>query len=443
MSPALDIVGISLDSRTVVPGEIFVAIVGEQFDGHDYVEQAMARGACLVLLEHRVSVQCPAIVVNSTIDALAQLTYFLRQRWDGIVVAVTGSSGKTTTKGMIQSLLGLKGPVFASLKSYNNQIGVPLTMFGIALKHWAGIFEVGTNHPGEIRALVSQIPTDVAVLLNTGSAHIEAFGSEAAIAEEKFQIFSHLKPNGVAILPYASVYRDQWISELRQREVQILTFGEDLGKDVKPDCYARSIVDQIGEPLRFKLYYQGQSCSIEVPLLGRHQVMNALAAAAVAIALGISVGDLPAGFAQVVASPHRMMRLQSPFVSELIDDAYNANPGSVEVALKYLASRPGFKIIVFGDMRELGDFSESAHLQVGQTAKHLGINEMLTLGTHARLAAQAFGPGAHAFADQPTLINTLKERLLVLRRQHKVGVVLVKGSNGMRMWEVAEALVNA
>lgn len=446
------ITDIVIDSRKVTPNCIFVAIKGNNNDGHHYLAEVDSKAAVLAIVEEiHEEIDLPQIQVNDTKLALGEITKFLRAAWKKPIVAITGSNGKTTTKFMLAKMLETKGEVLYSPMSFNNNIGIPLTMIQATKRQWAGVFEVGTNHPGEIAYLSGLIKSEIAIITTVSATHIGNFASVDAISEEKFNIFNSLKLKGVAIYSYENNYKKTWAEKLNQRNIKQLTFGFDSAADVYADQIKLSPTNS-----EFRLNYKNsdekRSIQINLKLLGKHQISNALAASAAALTLGIGLNSIKLALDNLQPVVKRMqpIKLQNNVV--IIDDSYNASPASMHAALDYLSSCPGKKIAVLGDMGELGHLAKDEHLTVGNTAKKLKIDLLFAIGDFSKYTLQAFcgeevstkqsHNSCQLFADKISLSKTLQVYLAKIIDQNEPVTVLVKGSNFMKMWEISEQLAN-
>ncbi len=425
--------GISTDTRTVQPGNLYVALVGPNFDGHNFAAQAEERGAKAVVVSNKQdNLTIPQLVVADTRIAYGQIGAWNRDRFSGPVVGITGSSGKTSVKEMVAAILSLSGSTLATEANLNNDIGTPLTLSRINDEHRYAVVELGTNAPGEIAYIANLARPDVAVINNASAAHLEKLGSVAGVAKEKGDLLDGLKSEGVAVLNRDDQFFDEWrtraLSKL-SRTVRSFSLT-----DMRADARASDIAFT-GEGMKFKLWLENQNIDITLPLLGQHQVSNALAATLVTTSLGISLQQVAAGLASIVPVRRRGRRYRLDNDVVVIDDSYNANPASSLAAIDVLAQMPGPKMLVMGDMRELASESENAHRSVGQHARASGIEKIFTLGSMTRFSCEAYGDGAEGFDDHASLIGRVKEQL------QDVSTVLVKGSLSMQMNKVVEAMV--
>lgn len=420
--------GVSTDTRTLKPGQLYIALRGEIFDGHNFIKEAVKAGAVGALVSQDENCGIPTLKVTNTRQALAELARFHRQQFSIPIIAVTGSCGKTTTKALLNSVFSQAGKVLANTSSFNNDIGVPLTLLQLTPAHQYAITEMGANHAGEIAFLTHLVHPDVAIITNAAQAHLEGFGDLDGVACAKGEIFQGLGLQGIAIINADDNYADFWKQLAGSR--RILTFGVDRVADVS----ARNIqYSALGQPT-FELVIKGQSASVQLQLMGAHNIHNALAAAAAGHVEGLSLEMIQAGLNAAMPEKRRLVEQRSPEGALIIDDSYNANPLSMRAAIQLLAHRSGERILVIGDMRELGEKGPQYHEEIGVEAKKCGIEQLYCYGELTRHAASAFGKKAHFFFDQKELIKALKSHL------NKEVTVLIKGSNSMQMDRVVAAL---
>ena len=419
------------DSRNIVAGQLFVALKGANFDGNAFAQEALKLGAVAVLVSDASVQATPRIVVADTRLALGELAKFWRQKFDMPVVAVTGSNGKTTTKEMLSAILSVvangKASVHATYGNLNNDIGVPLTLFKMQPQHKYAVVEMGMNHLGEIDYLTHIAQPDVALINNAGIAHIGELGSRDNIAKAKGEIFAGLKPNGVAVINADSDYADYWKSLNPQRK--IVTFGLNKPADVSAryqelDGYAKVV-----------LAAGGDEVSVQLNVQGEHNISNALAAAAAAYALGVALADIGRGLESFSGVYGRLERKAGINGAVVIDDTYNANPDSMKAAIKVLAKLTGKKILVLGDMGELGTDAKAMHAEVGAYAKAAGLSTLYCLGNLSVEMARSFGQGAEHFSSPEAIAQA------VLPALEQGVTVLVKGSRFMQMERVVNLLV--
>jgi UDP-N-acetylmuramoyl-tripeptide--D-alanyl-D-alanine ligase len=424
---------ISTDTRTINPGELFVAWKGENFDGHDYVTVAQQKGAVAALVDKKINAELPQIIVANVPKALGQLAAQRREQLKHIpLIALTGSCGKTTTKEMLRAILLECGPTLANKNSFNNEIGGPSTLLQLTEQHRYAVIEMGANHPGEIAYLTAMAKPNVAFINNIAPAHLEGFGSIEGIARAKLEIFQGLDENGIVIINRDDHYFE-WISNLLKAKKlkNIFTFGIKN----KADFFATDITVDAEQHCSFTLHTPKDKVVVRLTVLGQHNVMNALAAAAAASAVGADLSAIKAGLEKTQPVYGRLVVKQGRNGARIFDDTYNANPSSIKAALEVLAQSPGEKIFVMGDMRELGVDAEKLHHEIGQCAKQLGVNQLFACGDLTRATVEAFGVGAQYFATQQDLSAAVLEML-----QPQV-TVLVKGSRGMKMENVVAELI--
>ncbi len=422
--------GISTDSRTLKPGDLFVALTGPHFDGHDFLAHALGRGAAACLVERTIDEDLPALRVADSRIALGQLAAAWRARFTIPVVAVTGSNGKTTVKEMLAAILGQVGETLATQGNLNNDIGVPLTLFHLRRSHRYAVLELGANHHGEIAYLTQLVHPDVALITNAGDAHLEGFGSRRGIAEAKGEIYGGLGSDGTAVINADDDYAGFW-QDLAAGH-RVLRFGLDAPADVRAEWAPTA------QASRLHLYTPAGETELLLPLPGRHNVMNALAATAAALAIGCPLAAIAAGLSGLKPVPGRLVLREGPAQSRLIDDTYNANPRSLNAALDVLANYPGEHWLVLGDMGELGAEAAALHAQVAGQARAAGVSRLFCLGELAAQACRGFGEGGTCFDGQEALIAALRA---ALEAGPQGGVsILIKGSRRMRLENVVTAL---
>lgn len=423
------------DSRNIEVGQLFVALKGLNFDGNAFAIEAIKKGAAAVMLSDASIDVEPALVVQDTRLALGELAKYWRGKFDVPVIAVTGSNGKTTMKEMLVAILNAatntagkgKDVVHATYGNLNNDIGLPLTLLKIKSKHQYVVAEMGMNHLGEIDYLTHIAKPNVAVINNAGTAHIGELGSRDNIAKAKGEIYAGLQDDGVAIINADSAYAGYWQSLNVNKK--IVTFGLHAGADVSATY---EIVD--GTSLINLSTPQGQ-VDFKLQQQGVHNVSNALAASAVAYALGISNADIAKGLEGFAGVHGRLERKAALKEAMLIDDTYNANPDSMKAAIDVLAELPGNRILVLGDMGELGMDAKNMHAEIGAYAKAAGLQTLYGLGELSTEMVRGFGAGARHFNSPKALAEA------VLPQLASDTTVLVKGSRFMQMERVVKLLV--
>lgn len=429
--PDRAIAGVSTDTRTVAPGQLFVALRGERFDGHDFLEQAVAAGAGALLVTDgaRIPAGASALVVADTRLALGRLAAAWRAGFEIPVIAVTGSNGKTTTKEMIAAILRRQygDTVLATRGNLNNDIGLPLTLLGLAAGQRAAVIEMGMNQPGEIAYLTQIGAPTVAVVTNAQRAHLAGMGDMNQIAREKGSIFAGLGAGGVAVVNADDAYAGLWRRMAGRNP--LLTFGIERAADV------RAVVRQQGLTTLLSLWTPVGEAELKLAVPGRHNARNALAAAAACLAAGIPLAAVVAGLEGFAGLKGRLQRRQGRAGAVVLDDTYNANPDSVRAGIDVLAATIGRKVLVLGDMGEIGEASGQYHDEIGGYAKSQGVDRLLAFGDASQQAVRNFGEGARHFCDIEKLIAAVNKQL------GPETTVLVKGSRFMKMERVADAIV--
>ena len=428
---------IATDTRTIKAGDIFLALTGDNFDGHDYIELAASQGAVAAIVSKQIasSHSIPQLVVSDTRLALGQLASYRRQQHkDLTVIAITGSSGKTTCKEMLGSIFGRLAPTLITRGNLNNDLGVPMMLLELSDHHRYAILELGANHIGEIAYTTEIVQPDVACILNIGTAHLGEFGSREGICQTKAEIYHALSDSQFAIVPDKDDFTNQLRRIAEQHTANVMGFGN---TDV-----SASHLDVEPERSEFKLHIGSQVHDISLPLAGEHNVNNALAAAACAHALNIDISDIVIGLENARPAKGRL-NSQLLGMHRLIDDTYNANPHSVRAAAKVLAAQTGTQVMVLGDIGELGDAAISEHQSLGRTIATAGIDVLLCVGEYAPYtvagAQEIADISAHAFADKDSLLQYLQSYLQA--QQAQPCTVLFKGSRSMQMETLINALV--
>ena len=421
--------GVSTDTRTLKQGEFFVALKGDRYDGHDSLADAVKQGAVGALLAKECVTDIPYVLVQKTRPALGQLARFWRNRYVLPVIGITGSNGKTSTKEITAAILRERGAVLATKGNLNNDIGVPLTLFGLAPTHHAAVIEMGANGPQDIAELAEIACPTVGVVTMCGPAHLAGFGSIAKVAEAKGKLLQFLDSAGTAVINADDQFCEYW----RQisRAGTLLTFGIEHPADYR----AQSIEQRPpGQGTQFELRSPLGTIVVTLPLDGRHNIYNALAAAAAAIAAGASLENVKCGLARAPQVAGRLVLKKGVGGCQLIDDSYNANPASLAAALAVLAQVSGPRWLVLGDMGELGADELAQHRDAGILARVYGVERLLTLGKLAHAASEGFGPGGEHFQEPAALVAALRERVAP-------GVtLLIKGSRLMQMERIVGAL---
>jgi UDP-N-acetylmuramoyl-tripeptide--D-alanyl-D-alanine ligase len=421
--------GVSTDSRELQSGDLFVALRGEHFDGHEYLSQAQQGGACAALVSQRVDAALPLLRVADTQDALGRLGAYNRDLFDGPLVAITGSAGKTTAKNLVASVLSCRGRTLATEGNFNNEIGVPLTLLRLAPGCQFAVVEMGAARMGDIAWLCQLGRPSVALLLNAMPAHLEGFGSVERIAEAKGEIFDALGPDDFAVINADQ----QWAARWRERagEATVLDFGLRAAAAVTASEIRTTGVQGVS----FTAHTPAGDTPVRLALPGKHNVATALAAIAVGLACELSIAEIRAGLEAARPVPGRLVTTAAPGGATVVDDCYNANPGSVRAAIDLLAGCGGRRTLMLGAMRELGTDSEILHREIGVYAREAGIDGLWGIGEELRPTVDAFGAGGRFFADREAAVTALPGAFA------SEDTVLVKGSRGAAMEVLLQALL--
>lgn len=428
----LSLQGVTTDTRAVAAGQLFIALRGERFDAHDFLDAAVAAGAGALLVAEaaRIPVGVPAVVVDDTRLALGRLAAAWRAEFDLPVIAVTGSNGKTTTKEMIAAILkaAFGDAVLATRGNLNNDIGLPLTLLALDASHRAAVIEMGMNHPGEIDYLTHIGAPTVALVTNAQRAHLEGMGDLDEVAREKGSIFNGLSADGIAVINEDDSYAGFWRGMVGNRTVR--SFGIDRPADV------HGVVRQHGLEITMELTAAEGQAAFTLGIPGRHNARNAMAAAAACLAAGIPLAAVGEGLGRFAGVKGRLQRRAGRNGAEILDDTYNANPDSVRAGIDVLAATIGRKVLVLGDMGEIGEASGQYHDEIGGYAKSQGVDRLFALGDAVQQAVRNFGEGARHFCNIDKLIVAVDKEL------GPETTVLVKGSRFMKMERVADALAS-
>lgn len=449
---------VSIDTRGIQPGQLYVAIKGENFDGNAFVAQAIQAGATAAIVNQsgatNVGANVSYIVVDDTRLALAELAGVWRSRMaiptdleplpsqSLAVVGITGSNGKTTVKEMVAAILSVNGNVLYTQGNLNNDIGVPLTLLRLNEQHRYAVIEMGANHPGEIAYTSRFAQADVAVVTNAGPAHLEGFGNIEGVAKSKGEIYQALKQTGTAIINRDDAFFDYWKSVVGARKAITFGFHQDAdvtAKSVKLEILANANIEATVKSARFATRFElltaNGGIEINLRLAGRHNVINALAAAASAIALGIELDQIKQGLESLQPVKGRLQPLIGQRGNIVIDDTYNANAASLEAGLDVLINCPGKPWLILGAFGEQGPNSAKIHQGLGELIKAKGIVRLMAVGADARNTVQAFGQSGRFFATQNELIEALKNELTGGE------AILIKGSRAQRMENVVAMLL--
>jgi len=423
---------VSTDTRTLARGALFVALRGERFDGHRFLDAAKNRGAAAAMVDSKSTAQSPEfplLVVDDTRLGLGRLARHWRGRFDIPLVAVTGSNGKTTVKEMLAAILRAHfgdAHVLATEGNLNNEVGLPLTLLNLRERHLAAVIELGMNHPGETATLAAITSPTVALVNNAQREHQEFLNGVAEVAREHAAVFGALRPNGVAVINADDEFAGYWRGLLARKPVR------DFGVDRPAQVSGRHVVAHFGSQIELRA--PEGDVTIELHADGRHNVLNACAAAASALVAGASLGAVARGLAAFRPVGGRMQRLSARSGARLLDDSYNANPDSVLAAIDVLSAERGTKFLLLGDMGEVGERGVQFHEEIGRYARKRGVDHLYATGILCRAAVQAFGEGARHFEAVEEMIVAAREEVV------SDSVALVKGSRFMRMERVVQAL---
>jgi UDP-N-acetylmuramoyl-tripeptide--D-alanyl-D-alanine ligase len=421
------VTGVVIDTRRVKPGDLFVAIKGDRVDGHDYLADAAARGAVAAMVTRKLDHDLPQIVVQDSALALGDLASAVRAQRDVRVVGITGSNGKTTVKTLTAAILSRHGRTHVSAGNYNNELGLPLSLLAMPLDTEFAVLEMGAGKPGDIAYLAAIARPDVGVVNLIASAHLERMGSIEGVAETKGALYQALPADGAAIVNADDAFASFFDGLASGRK--LLHFGLDHAADV-----SARVLEQRADGSRFVLRTPVGEAEVSLPLPGRHNVANALAASAVALALDVPLATIVAGLQAAEGVPGRLRREVMAGGWTVIDDSYNANPSSMMAAIDTLLLAGGERWLVLGDMAELGADARALHASVGQRARERGVERLFAVGPLGTATVEAFGDGAAHFADKPALIAALRAQL------HPGVTCLVKGSRSAGMEQVVAAL---
>jgi UDP-N-acetylmuramoyl-tripeptide--D-alanyl-D-alanine ligase len=423
----VQITGVAIDTRTLQPGNLFVALVGEHVDGHDFLDEAAARGAIAALVTRRVDNALPQVLVDDAVLALGDLASARRAQCDVRVVGITGSNGKTTVKTLVASILSRHGRTHVSAGNHNNELGLPLSLLQMPRDTEYAVLEMGAGKPGDIAYLAAIARPDIGLVTLIAPAHLERMGSIEGVAETKGALYQALPADGTAIINADDAFASFFEGLAGAR--QVLHFGLDRPADV-----SAVIVEQGVDGSRFMLGTPRGAVEVTLPLPGRHNVANALAATAVALALEVPLDTIVAGLKHTPSVAGRLRREVCSGGWSVIDDSYNANPGSMAAAIDTLLLADGERWLVLGDMAELGQDARSMHAGVGERARQRGVDRLFAVGPLGVATVEAFGAGGEHFDDKPALIAALRVQL------HPGVTCLVKGSRSAGMEQVVAAI---
>ncbi|HED36527.1 MAG TPA: UDP-N-acetylmuramoyl-tripeptide--D-alanyl-D-alanine ligase [Gammaproteobacteria bacterium] len=418
---------VSTDTRKLNSGDLYVALEGDNFDGHDFISQAQQAGAAGAVVHKEIITDLPVIKVENTRKALGELAQAWRQAFAGQVVGITGSNGKTTVKEMLAGILAKQGDVLATQGNFNNDIGLPLTLLGLDKQDFA-VIEMGANHPGEIAYLTLITQPDIALITNAGDSHLEGFGSRRGVATAKGEIYQGLPDKGVALINKDDEYSTYWQSMNKARNVMTFSMC-----DKNADVYGEWQKQDTG--IILKVFVSGETLRVKLAVHGKHNAMNALAAICAAQALSVPHEKITEALNAFKPVKGRLnMHRVNPQLC-VIDDTYNANPSSLEAGIKVLNEFSGAHWLVMGDMGELGGDEQQLHFEAGRKARELGVDRLLAVGSSSAQAVRAFGENAKFFETKDELVAYIKQN-----QTQELGI-LVKGSRFMHMEHVVESLI--
>ncbi len=424
---------IAIDSRKLAAGDLFAALRGAHADGHDFVPAALAAGAAGAIVLRPAALPLPQIVVANVEAALANAARAARAQFHGPLIGVAGSNGKTTVKEMTAAILSRGGACLSTRGNLNNHLGVPMTLLRLDATHRSAVIEMGANRRGDVEQLAQLAQPTIGLITNAGAEHLEGFGSLEGAARAEGEMVAGLRERATAIINADDGFASLWRASTAAR---VLGFGLSAEAEFRAD-EPRFGVDAEGFSSRFRLHTPHGETVVTLALAGRHNVLNALAAAAAAMSAGATLADVAAGLATVRAVEGRLQFRRTRSGAWLIDDTYNANPSSVRAGLEVLGALPGRRWLVLGDMAELGEFAAGSHRELGELARAVGVERLYAFGELAALAADSFGAGAARFGDAAELSDALAQALTPDVR------LLVKGSRVNRLERVVAVLVAA
>lgn len=427
---------ISTDTRSLNKGDVFVALVGNNFNGHDYIFKALERGASAVIVSQVVDCPLPLIRVADTTKALGLLGAHVRNQVNPLTVGITGSSGKTTVKEMVASILSQKGKVLATKGNFNNEIGVPLTLLELNASHEFAVIEMGANHQGEIDYTTMLVRPDTATIVNAAPAHLQGFGSLFGVARAKSEIFKGLNHVGVAVLNTDSQFYEFWQGKSDAYKAVSFSPDSELG-----DFHARDIAFNYEACAEFELITPQGKVAIRLRIPGAHNVGNAVLAAALAMQVGASLPDVQKGLFDMREVSGRLNVKNISTNIRVIDDSYNANVASVKAAIDLLVSYKGPKVLVFGDMGELGDQTQMYHQQIGEYAQQKGVDALLSIGQFSHYASQVLTNTGQHCDSIDAVMEQIQRLIKASITANKTPInILVKGSRSAKMERVVKGI---
>ncbi|MFP3019229.1 MAG: UDP-N-acetylmuramoyl-tripeptide--D-alanyl-D-alanine ligase [Arsenophonus sp.] len=422
---------VTSNSRKQTINGLFIALKGKRFDGHHFTEEAIGTGAIALLVDHPLTINFPQIIVEDTRLAIGKLAGWVRSQSKAKVIGITGSSGKTSVKEMVASILSRCGKTLFTDANLNNDIGIALTLFRLTTEHQYAVIEMGSNHIGEIEYTTNIVRPDSVLVNNLFAAHLEGLGSLAGVAKEKGYIFKGLARKGTAVINLDSHNLKNWQFYFNKQQT---ICGFSVIKQQYANFYAENISIK-SKNSTFNLHTPTGVISISLPLLGKHNIANALAASALAMSVGAMIEEVSFGLAYVHPLSGRLYSINLAPDKLLLDDTYNANIGSMIVAIDILSQISGYRILVVGDISELGDNTNILHQEIGDTARKMKIDRVLSVGKDSALISQQSGCGEHFFSKKELI-----SKLIPLIKKYKIVSILVKGSRNTEMKEIVNAL---
>jgi UDP-N-acetylmuramoyl-tripeptide--D-alanyl-D-alanine ligase len=427
-TPGKSFRGVTIDSRENCSGRLFIAIRGDRLDGHDYVESACRNGAVAALVEVETACEIPQIRVADCRLAMARLANHWRHACAATVIAITGSNGKTTVREMLRQILTKQAPTHAAQGNFNNDIGLPLTLFDLSADDRYSIVELGANHPGEIANLARIAEPDIVYVNNAAAAHLAGFGSLRGVIEAKGELYAYCQPHHRAVFNLDESASRYWDS-ICVAEHKIYC-ALDCDADIRANWSAGQ------EGLLLEANYGNQKHKTRLGVFGEHNARNALAAITIAIIAGIKFRVAMNNLSDFSGVKGRLQMLQGPHLSRIIDDTYNANPDSLQVGIKVLCAQKGNAWLALGDMGELGDDSEALHRHAAQSARQFGVEKLFGIGPMSCIASQEFGDAGYCFEQISDMADSIRAQI------HQGVNLLVKGSRSAAMEKLVEVLVN-
>ncbi len=429
------------DSRNVVEGDCFIALYGDSFDAHRFIEQVVSQGANAIIVSKSQDGHTSQLLVDDTRQALADIAALVASLSKAKKIAITGSCGKTTVKEMISAILSRRGQVLSTAGNFNNDIGVPLTLLRMTESDEFAVIELGANHQDEIDFTSALVKPDVALITNIGAAHLEGFGGINGVVQAKSEIFNHLTSTGTAVFDFDSEYAERWHIANKQRKICGFSMVDKNSNHISRCLYASNIVVDEHSMVSFTLHSLQGEISINLALPGQHNVTNALAAAAATLAVGASLQDIAQGLKSMKGVGGRLNVITVNEKLTVIDDSYNANVTSITAACQLLGQSKSCKILVLGDMGELGEYALSSHQSLGPVIESNNIDLLMTCGELSHhYAAGFYGEHVH-FTDKESLHQAVEQRLIKFMAQGNV-TLLAKGSRSSKMESVVEFVKN-